>query len=175
MYTLANGTVTINATLLVTPYSADLGPCPYGRCRPEYSECNTATSTCQCRKGYVLRLYGSDWICEKEERTLRKKKAARHPCLADKPFGRGVCACALRPSSGCRIRHSCAVQALGLLSLCRSEPAPSSLNFFFAKRDSASSYAQIIAPATKVHVHQSCAVNGPCSTSSHIGLRTRST
>ncbi|KAL1467887.1 hypothetical protein MTO96_041848 [Rhipicephalus appendiculatus] len=44
----------------------NLGPCPYGRCTIEYSECDVSTSLCKCQKGYELRIYGQTWICEKK-------------------------------------------------------------------------------------------------------------
>ncbi|KAH7944256.1 hypothetical protein HPB52_017649 [Rhipicephalus sanguineus] len=46
---------------------ADLGPCPYGRCNTEYSECDPSTATCQCKKGYELRIYSTGWVCEKKD------------------------------------------------------------------------------------------------------------
>ncbi|KAL3238883.1 hypothetical protein MRX96_021903 [Rhipicephalus microplus] len=45
----------------------DLGPCPYGRCNTEYSECDQSTSTCLCKKGYELRIYSTKWVCEKKD------------------------------------------------------------------------------------------------------------
>ncbi|XP_070379064.1 tenascin-like isoform X1 [Dermacentor albipictus] len=60
----ANGTALLQGSCNPT---TNLGPCPYGLCKTEYSTCDPSTSTCFCKKGYELRIYSSDWVCEKKE------------------------------------------------------------------------------------------------------------
>ncbi|XP_037521864.2 uncharacterized protein LOC119399121 [Rhipicephalus sanguineus] len=72
----------------------NLGPCPYGRCTIEYSECDTSTSLCQCQKGYELRIYPGTWICEKKDtETVDRACMDSSQCYTGEICDDGYCKC----------------------------------------------------------------------------------
>ncbi|XP_070380218.1 cell death abnormality protein 1-like isoform X2 [Dermacentor albipictus] len=72
----------------------NLGPCPYGRCATEYSECDPDTSLCRCQKGYELRIYGNTWICEKQDtETVDRACMESTQCYPGEVCDDGFCKC----------------------------------------------------------------------------------
>ncbi|KAL3238882.1 hypothetical protein MRX96_021902 [Rhipicephalus microplus] len=72
----------------------NLGPCPYGRCTIEYSECDLSTSLCKCQKGYELRIYGQTWICEKKDtETVDRACMDSGQCYTGEICDDGYCKC----------------------------------------------------------------------------------
>ncbi|XP_077528092.1 uncharacterized protein LOC144139676 [Haemaphysalis longicornis] len=72
----------------------NLGPCPYGRCAAEYSECDPVSELCVCREGYKLYVYGKVWKCEKEDLTqVERTCQTADDCFPGEICDDNVCTC----------------------------------------------------------------------------------